>query len=122
MQGLWDLCGCLYRWDVGEELWIDGSFLTEKINPNDIDVVLVLPEGFENTATEVQLAVWEWWDQEDVKAHFHCHTFTVPRASMGTPEYPFYLRQHLFWQKYFGTSREGEFKGIGRILLPDGCV
>jgi hypothetical protein len=107
---------------VGQELWVDGSFLTEKINPNDADLVLVIPEDFEKTASEEQLAIWEWWDEGDVKSLFNCHTFTVSKAAIGTPDYPFYLRQDLFWKKYFGTSRDGEFKGIGRILLPDGCV
>lgn len=122
MRGVWDLCACLCKWGVGEEVWVDGSLLTEKIDPKDADLVLILSEDFQNTATEEQLAIWEWWDELEPKAHFHCDTFTVPRIRMGDPDYPFYLQQELRWKKFFGTSRDGEFKGISRILLPDGCV
>lgn len=93
MRGVWDLCACLSRWGVGEEVWIDGSFLTEKINPKDADLVLVLAENFENAATDEQLAIWDWWDELEPKTLFHCDTFTVPKIGIGEPDYPFFLQQ-----------------------------
>ena len=42
MEGLQSVVGRLERERVYGELWIDGSFLTNKINPNDVDVVLPL--------------------------------------------------------------------------------
>jgi hypothetical protein len=124
MRCLWVLAACLCRWGVGEELWIDASFLTEKIDPKDADVVLVLPEDFENTATEEQLGIWDWWDDthNDPKSLFKCDTFSLPRIPVGDPDYPLYLAQEVRWKKFFGTSRQGVSKGMGRIILPDGCV
>ncbi len=123
MKYIWTLAACLCRWGVGEELWIDGSFLTEKIDPKDADLVLVLHETFDVKASEAQLAIWDWWDDSpEPKALFRCDTFTVPKIPLGDPAYPFYLRQELHWKKFFGTSRDGSAKGISRILLPDGCV
>jgi hypothetical protein len=124
MTGLWTLSACLIRWGVGEELWVDGSFLTEKIDPKDADLVLVLAENFENVATDEQLGVWDWWDDaaDEPKLMFRCHTFSVPKIPIGDPDHQVYLDQEAHWRKFFGTSREGQAKGIVRILLPDGCV
>jgi Family of unknown function (DUF6932) len=124
MTSLWTLVGCLSRWDMGEELWIDGSFLTEKIDPKDADLVLILPENFESTASDEQWAILDWWDNggNEPGIFFRCDTFSISKLPIGDPGYPFYLRAELYWKKFFGTSREGTPKGMGRILLPDGCV
>lgn len=37
----------LRRFNAGSELIVDGSFVTSKPDPNDIDLILVLPEGFD---------------------------------------------------------------------------
>lgn len=112
------------RWGVGEELWVDGSFLTEKIDPKDVDLVLVLPEGFDQRATDEQLAVWDWWDDPENEPGklFQCDTFSLPKIPIGDIEFPHFVRQEVHWKRFFGTSREGQSKGIGRILLPGGCI
>ena len=40
---------------VGLDVWIDGSFLTSKTMPNDIDVVLWITEEHVDTCTDDQL-------------------------------------------------------------------
>jgi hypothetical protein len=125
MRNIWNICACLSRWGVGEELWIDGSFLTEKIDPNDADLVLVIQENFGETATAEQLAIWNWWDdpdEADPMNLFRCHTFTVPKIGPGEPGHALYVQSDKSWRKWFGTSRDGDPKGIGRILFPGGCV
>lgn len=124
MDRLWTLCACLARWGIGKELWVDGSFMTEKIDPRDVDLVLVLPENFENIASEQQLGVWDWWDDRpaEIKDFFSSDTFSIARVPIGDPGYSIYQFEELRWRRFFGTSREGRPKGIGRILLPDGCV
>lgn len=124
MKSLWTLVACLTRWGVGEELWVDGSFLTEKIDPRDVDLVLVLPEDFEKHASAEQLGIWDWWDDppNEPQRLFRCDTFSLSKIRESEPDYPHYLRQELHWKKFFGTSRDSEPKGLGRILLPDGCL
>lgn len=121
MGRLWVLCACLCRWGVGEELWIDGSFLTEKIDPEDIDLVMILPERFEEQAAENQLGVWDWLDEDEPEELFGCHVFIVPRVPQGEPEHKFAVREAEHWKRFFGRSRQGQAKGIVRILLPEGC-
>jgi hypothetical protein len=122
MKSLWTLAACLAQRNVGKELWIDGSFLTEKIDPKDADLILVLPEDFDNAASAEQLGICNWWDGPEPKRMFRCDTYSLPRIPLGDPAYLLYLRQELYWKKTFGTSRDGDAKGIGRILLPDGCI
>jgi uncharacterized protein DUF6932 len=123
MKDLWTMCGCLRRWGVGEELWIDGSFLTEEIDPKDVDLVLVLPERFEDTATDEQLGVWDWWDDgHEAGELLKCDTFILAKLPIADPEFAEFARQEAGWKKWFGTNRQGRAKGIGRILLPDGCI
>ena len=87
------------------ELWIDGSFLTEKIDPNDTDAVLVLSEKFESRASEEQFGIWDWWDEEDEpKDLFKCHTFSVVKVPPGHPDYANYLSDERYWKNFFGTS------------------
>jgi hypothetical protein len=122
MKSLWTLAACITQQGVGNELWVDGSFLTEKIDPQDVDLILVLPENFESNASAEQLGVWNWWDTSEPKGMFQCDTYSLPRLPLSDPDYLLYLRLELYWKKWFGTSRQGRGKGIGRILLPDGCV
>lgn len=102
---------------------MDGSLLTEKIDPRDADLVLVIAENFERHATEEQMGIWDWWDDSsEPKDIFRCHVFTVAKIPASDPYYSVYISQEARWRKWFGTSRQGRPKGIARILLPDGCA
>jgi hypothetical protein len=122
MKNLWTVAGCLRGAGVGEEIWVDGSFITEKIDPDDVDVTLVLQENFENTASPTQLAIWDWWEDNEPKTIFGCHSFSFGKIAVTEPDHHLYLSEHAAWAKFFGRSRAGATKGIVRILLPDGCV
>lgn len=75
MKNLWTLCACLDRCGITGELRVDGSFLTEKIDPRDTDVVLSVDEGLDQSATAEQRVVLRWWvnrehDPTDPKTQF----------------------------------------------------
>ena len=57
------------------EVWVDGSFLTEKIEPGDVDLVLKTSATFLDTATQDQQDAIEWlnverWDEMGLDAYF----------------------------------------------------
>ena len=84
-------------------LWIDGSFVTEKPNPNDIDVLLYIPNGEEL----LEMAKSELEDFRDRCMHEHrCHIFFTSDEA----------RRDGYWRNQFGQSRDGEPKGI--ITMP----
>ena len=84
-------------------LWIDGSFVTEKLNPNDIDVLLYIPNGEE--LLEVAEAVLEDFRNRCMREH-RCHIFFTSDEA----------RRDGYWRNQFGLSRDGKPKGI--ITMP----
>ena len=110
-------------WHRGGELWVDGSFLTEKIDPPDTDVVLLLPGRIAQNATPEQIAVLNWWvdAQQEPKRHVQCDTYAFVRYPVGHPMRQQYENGDVYWRHWNGTSRGGVPKGIVRILLPGGC-
>jgi hypothetical protein len=59
---------------VQGELWVDGSFLTESINPRDVDVVLKADGDFYDKATLAQRSKMDWFNSNLKATHF-CHSF-----------------------------------------------
>lgn len=57
MNGLWIVAGQLSCWGIRCKLWIDGSFLTEKIDPKDVDLAVVLEPGFLDNANTEQIGM-----------------------------------------------------------------
>ena len=50
------------------ELWINGSFLTEKVDPEDVDASLRISSALWDNASEEQRAVLEWLASVDLKS------------------------------------------------------
>jgi hypothetical protein len=96
------------------EVWLDGSFLTAKPNPNDIDLVLRIPPEFYDGATLQQQFVIDgirnWLPFGlDVHRTFHWPADSI-HASLGLAEYH-------YWAALFGFDRDGRARGIGVIAL-----
>lgn len=94
----------LWRAEAVGELWIDGSFLTEKIDPADVDVVFrvdgpsydLLPQP-EREAIEIIVG--------EAKAMHRCHTFLIPGYPDGHPQYWYSEYSYVYWMKQWGFSR-----------------
>ncbi len=104
------------------DLWIDGSFLTIKEEPDDVDFVLLTPSKFFNQGTDEQV---EFLDQlEDthkklsIRQQYHCdsHAFAIyPKTSSN---YVLDLALRRLWQNNFGKALiSGESKGIAVFTI-----
>jgi hypothetical protein len=125
MQNLWTVAALLCHWKIHGELWIDGSFLTEKIDPPDVDLVVVVEETYFATATPEQEKIMEWLCEDNsqpAKAAFNCDSYALYKVPLTDPAYPDYIRTDGYWRGQFGTSREGESKGMALIQVPSGCL
>jgi len=60
MTGLRQVVARITESGISCVLWIDGSFLTEKIDPGDVDLVALVPSRFYDNGTDEQRAVAEW--------------------------------------------------------------
>ena len=89
------------------EAWIDGSFVTDKEEPNDVDVVL-----WYNAATSIspgELRTYrELQDGDDMMFRYRCDVYLVKN---GNDE----LRR--YWESWFGKDRAGHDKGIIRVVF-----
>lgn len=123
MQNLWIVAGCLCRWQIRADLWIDGSFLTEKIDPDDVDLLIVVEEGFAASAAPEQLSIMEWLCEDKnqpAKAAFLFDSYANYKTFDIDPGHQDYLALDLYWRSQFGISRRGEEKGMALISVPGG--
>jgi hypothetical protein len=88
------------------EVWVDGSFLTEAINPADADVLLCIDNATLLVATARQRSVFDW-----IRANL--------RRSLRIDSYVLVDNQddvstwlRAYWLRQFGFSRRDVPKGI----------
>ena len=99
------------------EIWVDGSFLTKKLEPDDIDFVVMMPSAFYDSGTEDQKQFIEWLvnNEDDPKKSFRCHT------DVGL----LYESSHPFWSLTVETLRHWEHDVYGYSVAtrePKGIV
>lgn len=102
---------------VEGELWLDGSFLTEKINPKDVDVVLRIDGGLYNSGTVEQRAAVDWVIANQ-KAALKCDSYVL--FEYPDPANPLHEEGkwwYSYWHKQWGFSREDDPKGIAVVSV-----
>jgi hypothetical protein len=83
-----------------------GSFVTDKPDPNDVDVILVMDDAFDLAAVSGEAALI--FSHQDADSHFGASIFWVRRlAALGGEQ-----AMIEYWQ----TRREGGRRGIVEIL------
>jgi len=97
-QGLTYVAGELVSHNVSK-IWVDGSFVTEKVNPRDVDVAYEVPDGADPDD-------WGWLSparQHDLKKFHSVHLF---------PDWPGQPQM----KDFFSRDENGNLKGIIRLL------
>jgi len=103
------------------EIWVDGSFLTKKIDPGDIDFIFIVSAAFHESGSAAQREFIDWLisNEDDPKKSFLCHTDVVLRYDAGSPWYPLTVSTLRHWdQNVYGyTVTTKEPKGIAVVQL-----
>ena len=89
------------------EAWIDGSFVTDKEEPNDVDVVLWYNAASSISPRELR-TYRELQDGDDIMFRYHCDVYLVKNGNDKLREY---------WENWFGKDRTGHDKGIIRVVF-----
>jgi hypothetical protein len=122
MAGLTHILERLSRsWIVGEA-WVDGSFLTKRIDPSDADLVVRVGGGVYNDGFPEQKAALDWIIGNQKKAH-KCDSYPLFEYWPGHELFSEGEMNHALYKSRFGfkdRGDEGEFKGIAVIRLPEG--
>lgn len=101
------------------KFWIDGSFLTEKIDPDDIDLVIEIDSDRINSASQrAQEFLSKLGRQELHGSGRKLHTFLMFSAPPGHPDRQNYLSLKKQWREDFGRAFVSkEPKGIAILEL-----
>ena len=94
---------------IDMEIWIDGSFATQKEHPGDIDLVVVCEEDeVNNLPAEKQLILKELFgNQKATKLRYECDAYFVFND----------VNEKSYWRGLFGFDRNENPKGIARIKV-----
>lgn len=117
MNGLEALAGVLDGSGICGEIWVNGSFLTEKIDAKDVDVVLRLDSESLAPMTVVQRRILDWWES-DCPKNYGCDTYLFVEFPDGHPNHSHGEKLRRYWLNWFGHSRRGVPKGIATVRLP----
>jgi hypothetical protein len=116
MAGLRQFIQRLVDAHVVGDLWLDGSFFTTKIDPEDVDIVLRMQAPHYDSGTaEVQDAVN--WVIANQKLALHCDSYVLFEYPSGDPLHGEGQWWYSYWHAKWGFSREEDPKGIAVVTL-----
>jgi hypothetical protein len=117
MDGLHDLLRQLSAAGITGEVWVDGSFVTEKIDPEDADLLIrVSSEQYDKEPTKRAAIDWA---ADASRADTHsCDVYKWIEFSRRHPLFADNMETEEYWTNWYGHSRGGEPKGIAVISLP----
>lgn len=92
------------------ELWVNGSFLTQKREPADIDVVVFYdPQAVNSLGDSEKATIRHLFEQPRVtKLRYRTHAFFAPKIDAKALSY---------WQRWFGRDRSNNPKGIVKLTI-----
>ena len=111
MSGLEDIIEKLANWDVTGELWIDGSFVTNKIDPEDVDVLLRIDADLYDTGSQAQRDAIDGFGSSALKASHHCDSYVLREYPQGHALHNESEWDRVYWNKQFGFSRGKRLQG-----------
>jgi len=121
-RGLWDVFVLMLdeiaAANLSCKIWVDGSFLTEKIDPKDVDFVVDLPVEVLKKASQDQINLIENIARDPIQQprHLGLHSFVMFTAPKGDDFYIASQESHAQWTRDFGQSYiTKEPKGIAVI-------
>ena len=94
---------------ISFEVWINGSFVTKKEEPNDIDVSFFFdPKAANTLPADKKLIFQEVANNSFSKYRYNCDVYFLPndRAELRS-----------YWRGWFGFTRTEKAKGFARITI-----
>ncbi len=112
MDGLEQLIYQVENSDITGELWIDGGFLTEKMDPEDADIVLFVDGNFYDTCPQNQRDIIDHFDSSAPKLSHYCDSYVAREYPIGHPLHNESIWDRVYWHRQWGFSRSLDYKGI----------
>lgn len=103
--------------DIVGDLWIDGSFVTTKFNPGDVDLVLCVSADLYDNCSVKQRSILEWFESESLHVDYRCDGYILVEWPREHPNYEVGLVAREYWTDFFGHTRDGYKKGIAVVRI-----
>lgn len=109
IDGFHQYIEALKKYAVRFEIWLDGSFVTSKEDPNDIDLVVFAPASELNALSpDDQNRLRALFDRPSCRKAFGCDVlFSVAEND----------NMRSYWRGWYGFDRHEQPKGIARVTL-----
>lgn len=112
MDGLEAVVGLLNATGFHLEVWVNGSFMTHKFNPDDSDITAKVRGEEYDAASVQQQEQLNWFNATDLRPDYKCDCYVFPEYSDGHPLYDFGQWRRAYWLEKFGYSRAEDPKGL----------
>lgn len=94
---------------ISFEVWIDGSFVTNKEEPNDIDIAFFYDPNAANLLPEDKKLIFKEVANNSIsKYRYNCDVYFLPNDDIALRSY---------WRGWFGYTRTEKAKGFARIII-----
>ncbi|HUY92282.1 MAG TPA: hypothetical protein VMV10_26310 [Pirellulales bacterium] len=117
MEGLEALILKLSAAEITGEVWVNGSFSTQKIDPEDADILVRVSSGIYDFDVAKRATV-DWATHRDRWSDHTCDAYKWVEYQKGHPLFSLSEEDRRYWSDWFGKSRCGIPKGIFVIELP----
>ena len=120
-KGYIKFCLKLFSLNVANLQWVNGSFTTNKVNPNDIDFVTHVDVVKLNSSGEqANRLLQKLNDRQRAKAECKCDAYFIPIYQPEFPElYADTMKNIEYWSKWFAHDRKNNPKGLIEFDLTD---
>ena len=98
------------------DVWVDGSFLTKKRDPNDADIVVCAPADLYERGNMQQRETLDWIKANQKNTH-HCDSYVFYVFPEGDDRAVYNDYHYAYWIRQFGFSRGQELKGIAVLNI-----
>lgn len=99
------------------DLWVDGSFLTQKIDPEDVDIVLCVQSALYEDGTTSQQNLLDLVLVADLKPDYFCDAYLLWQYREDDELHARGEWLRAYWIRQFGFSRGVDMKGMALVQL-----
>lgn len=109
VTGLREFISSLRRVGIPCELWIDGSFSTKKLDPNDVDVVVFAAKQHLDQLDPTKQQLFSGlMDRMSARRKFGCDVLFAVAED---------LNRRSYWRGWYGFDRLERPKGIAKLVV-----
>jgi hypothetical protein len=102
------------------EQWVNGSFVTDKSEPGDIDLVTIFDGETVDALDPASVVLLKGLVADKVSQQLHgCDSYYVGYYADGSPHRTVYLDARAYWESWFGADRTGAPKGYVVVVDDD---